>query len=130
MAAVTKDATQQGDILINPKGYDYVIRGRATVNILRHGGVIIDAAAAADPRWDCQVKAAVTNTTILGIALHDALAGETIEFVTQAELCGLSGMTPGAVLSITAGVIDTTAPPAGATYLLTALNPTTVYFRA
>jgi hypothetical protein len=131
MAAVTKDSGQIGDVLISPKGREYVLRGRVTTaNVARLQPVVVDASVAKDPRWDCNVKPAAAEIAVLGIALHAANVGETVEFVTQGELCGFSGLTPGALLSITGGSLDSTAATAAVFYLAYVLNATTIYFRA
>lgn len=128
MAAVAKST--QGPVLISPAGSEYVLRGRAGANIA-NGQPVIITGVSADPRWDCVVgPAAGAEVVIHGVSLGDYESGETAEFATIAEIDGFSGMTGGARLSVTGGLIATDAPPAGATYLCFAINASRIYFRA
>lgn len=87
--------------------------GKAAAAFTRGKPVVIDSAAAVDPRYPCTYKAATAEVSFDGIVLRDCLAGREVEVLTRGELEGFSGLTPGQTLTVLAGVIDNTAAGSG-----------------
>lgn len=126
MAAIT--VVDPVPVLVDP----YSVKlGKASANIAKGRPVVLDSAAAADPRYPGgSYKAAVAETTVHGITLKAAVAGQEIEVLAgQGEFEGFSGLTPGAGLTVAAGVLDSTAPAAGVDAQFIALTATRIWVR-
>lgn len=106
MAAIT-----EGNV--RPVLVESAKRGKASADMARGQAVVIDAAAAADPRYDANYKAAIAEPFIHGVTLKACKAGGLVEIMILGEFDGYTGLTPGAPLSVAAGKIDATAPTAG-----------------
>jgi len=125
MAAVTKvDPT-----FVSPVGYEVVLRGRATVDLEKGDPVVIDKAAADDPRWDTTFKKATAETFIHGVVIKKARANGTVEVLAHGEIDGFAGLPKGDPLSVVGGNIDTTAPAAGVHPQLVAINASRILVR-
>lgn len=122
MAAVTKGT-------LNIERRNMARKGKASGALLRGDPVVLDSAATFDPRFDCNFKKATAETTIHGIVLKDAPAGDLVEVLTEGEIGGYSGLTVGAPLSVVAGSIDGTAPAAGVYPQLIALTSTRIWVK-
>lgn len=103
--------------------------GKASAALNRGDPVIIDGAAAADPRYDSSYKKATAETFVHGIVLKNAISGGPVEVGTLCELEGYSGLTPGAAFTVAAGKIDDTAPAAGERGQFLAISATRIEFR-
>jgi hypothetical protein len=102
MAAVTK-------VDVHPIESNVAKIGRAAAALAVLDPVVIDPAAAVHPRYACTYKKAVAEGVIHGVVVKPAVAGGPVEVMTDGEFDGLSGLTPGRVLSVAAGSIDTVA---------------------
>lgn len=124
MAAVTKGT-------LRPLRADPINNriGKASAILAVGDPVVIDAAAAADPEFQCSYKKAASETFVHGWVLKPAVAGGKVEINTDGEITGYSGLTPGAALTVASGNIDTTAPAAGERGQFIAINATTIAFR-
>ena len=127
MAAVTVSKV----VVVSPPGETHIKRGRAAAQLTAGNGVLIDGAAAADARFDTTYKLAAAEPLLHGIVVpgrHGQItkANQLVEVMTLGELDGFAGLTPGAELSIQAGVVDTAARPAGAQYRIYAINATRI----
>lgn len=123
MAAIQKVAP----IYVSPPGYEVIDRGFARETIEAGDPIIIDSVPYKDRTYDCAVRKA-TGTEAHGIALKNVTAGGTCEFALQAEMDGFTGLTPGAALTIVGGAIDDTAPAAGVSTQIRAVNTTRIRF--
>lgn len=124
MAAVTKVAVE---VILAPADFNKI--GKAAAALNRGDPVVIDSAAAVDPRYHTTYKKAASETFVDGVVLKPCQAGKEVEIGTYCELDGYSGLTQGARLTVISGNIDTTAPAAGERGQFQALNATTIEFR-
>lgn len=124
MAAVTKGT-------LRPLRSDPVHNriGKASAILAVGDPVVIDAAAAVDPEFQCSYKKAASETFVDGIVLKPAVAGGKVEVGTFCEITGFSGLTIAAKLTVVSGNIDNTAPAAGERGQFQAINATTIEFR-
>lgn len=118
MAAVT---IQDPSFISPPAEGSHILRGLATVDFAKGDPVVI-ANLPFDTRFDCAVSKAAAQTFIHGIVVAPAKAGQAVEFMATGEMGGYSGLTPGTPLSVAAGVLDSTAPAAGAPQQIWALS--------
>lgn len=119
MAAVTTVAPS----LVSPTGEARIRRGQATADITAGQAVAIDGSPSS-ARFETALGLAEDETTAIGLALKNATEGELIDVLIDGEMGGFSGLTPGALLSVVDGDLDSTAPT-GATRFV-AWNATTV----
>lgn len=110
MAAIVK-ANRIASVI--PPGMELNDRAYSEDDIEAGDPIVISATAPPSMVYDHAVKKA-TGTEAHGIALVSSNEGGLAEYTTQNELDGFSGLTPGAGLTIVGGVIDDTAPAAGA----------------
>lgn len=125
MAAVTKGTLT---VAVGAQGFRGK-KGKASADLLRGDPVVLDSAAAVDARFDCNVKKAASETHIHGIVAKDAKAGTLVEFITEGEVEGYSGLAVGTPLSVATGAIDSTAPGAGFPIQLVALTATRIWVK-
>lgn len=123
MAAITRS----NPLYVSPPAEGaWIMRGQASVDLAVSDPVVIDAAANPDARYDTAYKKATAEAYVDGIALFPVKAGGMVEVMVSGEMDGFSGLTPGAPLSVAAGVIDTTAPGAGIAPQLRAISKTRI----
>ena len=122
MAAVTK-----GTLTIARENLAKL--GKIAADVSRGDPLVLDSAAAVDVRFAANYKKATAETTIHGVALKDAKAGGLVEVLTEGEVEGYSGLTPGAPLSVAAGAIDGVAPSGTNPIQLIALTATRVWVK-
>lgn len=119
MAAVTTVAPS----LVSPTGEARIRRGQATEDVAVGQALAIDGSPSS-ARFETALGLAADEESAVGLALKNAKEGEIVDVLIEGEMGGFSGLTPGALLSVSGGDLDDTAP-AGATRFL-AWNATTV----
>lgn len=117
MAAVTKVAPS----LASPVGENFIRRGEATEDI-KVGQVVALDGVPSSARFEAAYSLAATTEVGIGIAIVGARAGEVVEVVMMGLVGGYAGLTPGDVLTVASGELDTTAGSS----MFTAYNETTV----
>lgn len=98
--------------LVSPPGETVIDKGYASVDILRGQPVVITSTTPPSRRWE-QVIGLAAGTEAVGFALKDCAAGGTVEYASQGEMDGFTGLTRGASLTIVGGALDTTTAAAG-----------------
>lgn len=121
MAAITSNFPS----LATPTGEARIRRGQAGVAIARGEAVAISGTPTSK-MWETRYILAPTEATAVGIALNDAAAGAQVNVLIDGEIGGFADLTPGAQLSVVAGVLDDTAPAGASRRLIIAYNETTV----
>lgn len=123
MAAVT----QVDCVLVSPPGEYGSDKGFCKTAVEAGQPIIILNEAPPNALWE-QVVGPATGTTANGIALKDCNAGGTVEYAWWGEIDGYTGLTRGAGLTIVDGLVDTTAPGAGVTRQIVAVNTSRIRF--
>lgn len=122
-------AVQMGviELLTGSEG-KHAARGKALASMVMGEAVLVDATESTDTRFDFNVKKAAAETYVLGIVLDETvLAGEAVDFVVRGEIEGFIDLTPNTFLSVVDGVLDDTAPVAGAPLQFYVVSPTRVF---
>lgn len=116
MAAVTKKAPE----LVSPEGYNYIIRGRATVAMTNGDPAVITTTV--PPFGVDHIIAKATAGAIDGVVLAPCVANGPVEILVRGEMDGFSGLAPQTFLSVANGAIDDTAPGAGVAKQIKAIS--------